>query len=69
MKNDALEKAISQFGKPSRLARAAGVSPQRINAARTRGRVSTELAPLLEKATGGAVTKESLVWGNEKAAA
>lgn len=66
---NALEQAIAQFKKPANLARAAGVSPQVINNAVRRGRVSPELALAIERATGGAITKEALVWGDKEKAA
>lgn len=63
-KNGALEEAITRFNTPANLARAAGVTPQVINNARRRASVSPELALAIETATGGCVTKESLVWGD-----
>lgn len=60
---DALKQAISQFKRPANLARAAGVSPQVISNAMRRGRVSPNLAQAIERATGGLVSKDALVWG------
>jgi len=61
-----LLKAIELLDGASNLARAANVSPQVINNAVRRGSVSPELALAIELATKGEVTKESLVWGDEK---
>jgi DNA-binding transcriptional regulator YdaS (Cro superfamily) len=65
----ALDLAIEFAGGVSKLADKAGVRQSVISMARSRESVSPELALAIERATGGRVTKESLVWGNDKEAA
>jgi DNA-binding transcriptional regulator YdaS (Cro superfamily) len=65
-----LDDAIAICGGKSELARACGLnSRQVIDNAYRRGSVSPELALAIDKATDGQVSKESLVWGDDKKAA
>jgi DNA-binding transcriptional regulator YdaS (Cro superfamily) len=60
MTRELLETAISQLGSQAKLAEACGVKQQSIWQAKDSGRVSAELALLIEKATGGTVTAKGL---------
>jgi len=60
MTRELIETAISQLGSQAKLAEACGVKQQSIWQAKDSGRVSAELALLIEKATGGAVTAKGL---------
>jgi len=62
---EALDRAIEIMGGVGKLADAAGVRQSAISNARKRKSVSPDLALLIETATGGQVTKESLVWGDD----
>jgi len=55
--------------RPSEMARRCNVSHQRITNAIRRGQVSTDLAPLLEKATEGKFKKAWFVWPEDAEAA
>jgi DNA-binding transcriptional regulator YdaS (Cro superfamily) len=59
---ESLERAITFFGSLAALARAAGVSPQRLSKARKIGKCSPGLAEKIERATNGAIPKATLVW-------
>lgn len=60
MTRELLETAISQLGSQAKLAEACGVKQQSIWQAKDSGRVSAELALLIEKATAGTVTAKGL---------
>jgi DNA-binding transcriptional regulator YdaS (Cro superfamily) len=68
MKNP-VRKAVSFAGTEAELARLTKVSPQAINKAVRKGRASPELAERIERAIGGKVTKEVLVFGYQQKAA
>lgn len=55
MTRELIETAISQMGSQAKLAEACGVKQQSIWQAKDSGRVSAELAVLIEAATGGKV--------------
>lgn len=60
MTRELIETAISQLGSQAKLAEACGVKQQSIWQAKDSGRVSAELALLIEAATGGRVRATSL---------
>lgn len=60
MTRELIETAISQLGSQAKLAEACGVKQQSIWQAKDSGRVSAELALLIEAATGGKVTAATL---------
>lgn len=60
MTRELIEAAISQAGSQSKLAEACGVKQQSIWQAKESGRVSAELAILIERATSGAVLARDL---------
>jgi len=57
-----IESAIALVGSQAELARRTGVSQTAIIKARRKGRASIELAEAIERATDGAISKETLVW-------
>lgn len=65
MNPNPVERAIQVVGSEAELARLTNVTPQAINKAKNRGKVGPDLALEIERATAGAVTKASLVWGDE----
>lgn len=60
MTRELIETAISQLGSQAKLAEACGVKQQSIWQAKDSGRVSAELALLIEAATSGSVTAKAL---------
>lgn len=60
MTRELIETAISQLGSQAKLAEACGVKQQSIWQAKDSGRVSAELALLIEAATSGKVTAAAL---------
>lgn len=60
MTSELIEAAILQLGSQAKLADACGVKQQSIWQAKHSGRVSAELALLIENATGGCVTARAL---------
>ena len=69
-----LQEAIALFDSASECARACDVSPQALNNALKRGRVSPELAAAIEKGckprdVEGRITRARLVWGSDGIAA
>lgn len=59
------DEAIEVAGSIGGLATLAGVTRQAIDYARKRGSCTAAVARALEKATGGKVSKERLVFGDE----
>lgn len=59
-RHDPLETAIRILGSESKLGEATGYSQAAINKAKTRGRVSAEMAVAIEKATAGQVPRYRL---------
>lgn len=55
-----IEKAVKLAGSEAKLGRAAGFSQVAINKAKHRGSVSAEMAAGIDRATGGAISKETL---------
>lgn len=60
MTRELIQAAITQLGSQAKLAEACGVKQQSIWQAKDSGRVSAELALLIESATGGTVTAQNL---------
>ena len=60
-----IQRAAEICGSPYKLAKAVGVSHQRIYQIIGGGRPSPDLAAKIEAAVAGKVTKSALLWGDE----